>query len=132
MKRFVLGRDATFHCCSFLRQKTVFVEPAKRDVHRRRRDIFRLARDDLPEPGFGLASVHLRFEAQWDVAVTPELGTIRLVLVDVEMAAPFLDVLADQNNPAFAVSVTAHVTPPPTGSILPRTHPADPSVFTCS
>ena len=61
--------------------------------------------------GFGLASVHLRFETKRNVAVSPDLGTVSLLLVDVEMAAPFLDVLADQNKPAFLVSVTTHVTP---------------------
>jgi hypothetical protein len=43
--------------------------------------------------------------------VTPDLRTVGLLLVNVEMAPPFLDVLADQNNPAFLVSVTTHVTP---------------------
>jgi phage-related protein len=43
--------------------------------------------------------------------MSPDLRTVGLLLVDVEMAAPSLDVVADQNNPAFLVSVTTHVTP---------------------
>src|SRR6185437_11200525 len=102
------GRD--FPLLLLLGQEAIFVEPAKRDAHRYRSDFLRLPCDNLTQLGFGLASVHLRFETKTNVAVSPDLGTVGLLLVDVEMAVPFLDVLADQNNPAFLVSVTTLVT----------------------
>lgn len=68
-----------------LRQEAEFVEPAKRDVH---------------GAWFGLASVHRRFEAERNVAVSPDARTAGLLLVDVEMATLFLHVLAETEQPA--------------------------------
>src|SRR5262249_50049880 len=90
---FLLGKEA------------VFVEPAQRDAGGGGGNPFRLLGDGFPEPGLCLTLIHVRFEADEDIAMTADLRAVSLLMVDVEVAAPLFHPFSNENDAAFLVAI---------------------------
>lgn len=90
-------------------EEAVFVKPSKRYGDRRGSDIARLADDQIAQFLFGATFVHLGLEAEQNVTEAAFLRAVRLLLVNVEVPAPFPDALPDDYETALLISVAAHM-----------------------